>query len=314
MKAAVKRTVSSGVTAMESTNQNFSERIDFEDQTHQDSSHRGLANWNRTRLSPSHPSPNWEEELALEHFMRTQEGFWIEALRSCIGKEAAAAPDDPDGFVEWFKELQSSGPGQSDPLFDWLAEKADRVSMEWFLTQEVAGESGFDDLVALTQLKLPVEPKLELARNYWDEMGRGRMEGMHGFMLSRTVSILGLKPTNETVLWEPLALANTLIGLAASRRYTWQSVGALGVIELTAPQRVGKIAIGLKRLGYDRAARQYFDLHAVLDIKHAEDWINNIFRPLLRDQPDCCSAMAEGALMRLHIGSLCYLAYRAHLW
>ena len=48
--------------------------------------------------------------------------------------------------------------------------------MRWFLTQEVAGEAGFDDLAALTQVKMPQQAKLEIARNYWDEMGRGNPE------------------------------------------------------------------------------------------------------------------------------------------
>jgi hypothetical protein len=42
--------------------------------------------------------------------------------------------------------------------------------MQWFLTQEIAGEAGFEDLTAFTQIRLPVRPKLELARTYWDEM------------------------------------------------------------------------------------------------------------------------------------------------
>jgi hypothetical protein len=56
--------------------------------------------------------------------------------------------------------------------------------MKWFLTQEVAGEAGFEDLTALTQVKLPPRAKLELARNYWDEMGRGNAKGMHGPLLA----------------------------------------------------------------------------------------------------------------------------------
>mgnify|MGYP006139274393 CR=1 FL=1 len=49
-----------------------------------------------------------------------------------------------------------AGPGQGDPLFPWLAEQAPERAMHWFLEQEVAGEAGFEDLVALTQVKLPL--------------------------------------------------------------------------------------------------------------------------------------------------------------
>ncbi len=55
----------------------------------------------------------------------------------------------------WFVELEQLGPGQHDPLFPWLAQEASVDQMRWFLRQEVAGEAGFEDLVALTQLRLP---------------------------------------------------------------------------------------------------------------------------------------------------------------
>ena len=71
---------------------------------------------------------------------------------------AAEAPTDPDGFIAWFEELKATGPGQGDPLFPWLARHASRDELRWFLRQEVAGEAGFEDLVALTQVKMPKRP------------------------------------------------------------------------------------------------------------------------------------------------------------
>ncbi len=68
-------------------------------------------------------------------------------------------------------------------------------------------------------------------------MGRGNAKGMHGPMLEHLARRLGLKPAVETTVWEALALANTMAGLAANRRYAYHSVGALGVIEQTAPGR-----------------------------------------------------------------------------
>ena len=78
--------------------------------------------------------------------------------------------------------------------------------MKWFLTQEVAGEAGFEDLTALTQVKLPTRAKLELARNYWDEMGRGNARGMHGPLLAMLANRLGLEPRDETTVWDRLLL------------------------------------------------------------------------------------------------------------
>lgn len=276
--------------------------------------HRSLANWNRRRFQPLPPSADWAASLAEQSRMLWLEGTWIESEREGIAAFCADLPRDVEGFVAWFEGLLDNGPGQHDPLFEWLAKDADAEAMKWFLTQEAAGEAGFEDLVAMTQVKMPTPAKLELARNYWDEMGRGHEGGMHGPMLERAVTSLDLKPRIEDTVWESLALANTLTAFATTRRYAWQAVGALGVVELTAPSRVSKVAQGLKRLGFPPVVRKYFDLHALLDLKHSEDWIANILRPLIAQDPDRAPFLAEGALMRLNCGQKCFETYRKHLW
>lgn len=280
-----------------------------------DAFHRALAHFNWRRLAVQMPGPDWQHDLDDERAMRELEGYWIEDARATVADEAAAVPTDVDGFVAWFETLEASGPGQHDPLHDWLAEAASLEEMRWFLRQEVAGEAGFDDLVALTQVKLdPPQAKMELARNYWDEMGRGNQRGMHGPMLGVLAADLALEPEIETTAWESLALANTMAAFATTRRYAWHSVGALGVIELTAPTRSAKTAAGLRRLGLNDRQRRYFDLHAVLDIKHSEDWNREVLRPLLAAHPQAGRYMAEGALMRLRCGQACFARYRAELW
>lgn len=273
---------------------------------------RQLAHWNRARLAPQFPSDDWRDRLGDDLAFQRLEGGFIEELRAQVAQDAAEAPSDEDGFVAWFENLKQGGPGQHDPLFDWLAEEASEEELRWFLRQEAAGEAGFDDLVAMTQLKLPDRAKLELARNYWDEMGQGRMQAMHGPMLANLTQALELSPEIETTVWESLALANAMTAMAATRRYAWHSVGALGAIELTAPGRSAKVARGLKRLGRSANERRYFDLHAVLDVKHSADWIAEAVRPLVAKDPRRARAMAEGALMRLTCGARCFEAYRAH--
>ena len=275
--------------------------------------HRRLAVFNGKRFSPALPSPNWRASLAEDAALLVEEGDWLEAARAAVSERAAQAPCDPDGFVAWFEELERTGPGQNDPLFPWLAETATREEMRWFLTQEVAGEAGFDDLAALTQVRMPQRAKLEVARNYWDEMGRGNPKGMHGPMLEMLARRLGLDPNIETTVWESLALANTMAGLAANRRYAYQSMGALGVIEQTAPGRAALTAKGLKRLGVPASDRHYFDLHSVLDVKHSAAWNSEALHPLVAENPELAPAIAEGALMRLECGAACFRRYRQEL-
>ncbi len=244
---------------------------------------RSLAEWNHRRLSPGIPEPDWELKLARDHQMLRLEGKFVEALRAEVQAEAEAIPSDANEFVAWFEDLQQSGPGQGDPLFPWLAEEASLDEMRWFLAQEAAGEAGFDDLTAYAQVKLPPRAKLELARNYWDEMGRGNPKGMHGPMLENLIESLGLNPQVDTTVWESLALANAMTAMATTRRYAFHAVGALGVIELTAPGRSAATAAGLRRLGISGKQRHYFDLHAVLDVKHSEAWNREAICPLVAE-------------------------------
>ena len=269
-----------------------------------------LAKYNARQLQPGFPAEAWREELDGHARVTRAEGEYIEAVRAEVSSLVADIPDDVDGFIEWFEELREMGPGQGDPLFPWLADAATREDMLWFLTQEVAGEAGFDDLLAMTQVKMPVTAKLEMARNYWDEMGRGRDTAMHGPLLERLAKYLEIEPEPERVVPETLALGNAMLALARSRRYAFQSIGALGVIEMTAPTRAGFVDAGLKRLGIPAKKRIYFTLHAVLDIKHSECWNREVLRSLVSENTRCAYAIGEGAVLRLWHGARCFDRYR----
>jgi hypothetical protein len=273
-----------------------------------------LARWNRERLRPRLPADDWREAMECDQPMLALEAEFIQRLRAEASDRAAEAPSDADGFIAWFEALEQTGPGQDDPLFEWLAEVADLDQMRWYLRQEAAGEAGFDDLTAYTQVKLPQRIKLELARNYWDEMGRGNAKGMHGPMLERLVEHLQLEPAIEQTVWESLALANAMTAMATRRDHAWHALGALGVIELTAPGRSAAVAAGLKRLGVPAKARSYFDLHATLDVKHSIAWNAEGIAPAVAEDPRRARAIAEGAVVRLTCGARCFERYRRELW
>lgn len=274
--------------------------------------HMRLGRWNRTRLEPSFPAPGWRDQMQEESSLLLLEGSFLDGERQSVERMAALAPDTPAEFMEWFADLLSSGPGQGDPLFPWLATRATLDDMRWFVSQELATEAGFGDLVAMVQVKMAPGPKLEMARNYWDEMGCGHPLAMHSALLEATARELGARAARKDALWESVALSNLMIGLACNRRFAYHAVGALGAIEMTAPGRVSKVNEGLKRLGISAAGRQYFSLHASLDVRHAAEWNSGVIEPLIEGNPWIAKAIAEGALMRLKAGQACYARYRSH--
>lgn len=275
-----------------------------------DTVHRALSHWNRARLSPGRGEGDGSELLRRDERMRRLELEFVAMERRAVRQMALTAPTTADEFIAWFEALKQHGPGQGDRLFPWLAKEASFEQVKWFVEQEVAGEAGFDDLVAMTQVKLPTQAKLELARNYWDEMGRGREAGMHGPMLERLAQAVRADVQIDTTVWEALALGNLLVALAANRHFALQSVGALGAVELTAPTRATYVVEAMKRLGYGLPDYRYFALHAVLDVKHSEAWNKEVLRPLVEADPANAFPLAEGALLRLNAGLRCFDRYR----
>ena len=266
-----------------------------------------LSAFNERRLAPALPSDasvSLDEEIA----MRTRELAFVEQERLAV--DVSHVPTEPRAFVAWFESLKGRGPGENDPLFPWLAERASFEEVRWFLEQEVAGEAGFDDLVAMTQVKFDGAAKIEMGNNYWDELGRGKLTGMHGPLLGRLARALNLNPQRERVVWEALAVGNLLVAFACNRRYAYHSVGALGAIELTAPWRAAHVNAALKRHNVEE--RHYYALHATLDVKHSEQWNRDVLIPLVAQRPAAARAIAEGALMRLSAGARSFERYRRH--
>ena len=273
--------------------------------------HLKLASFNWNRLNPGEPSDDWQIEVMSNAAQQISEGTFLKQERDKIRSLASLAPTNVHGFLEWFQSQKELGPGQFDPLFDWLETEANYEQMAWFIQQEFVGEAGFDDLVALTQLKLPVQAKLELARNYWDEMGRGKANSMHGPLLDCLAEEMKVREASEEdVTWEALALGNLLVGLAANRRYAYHSLGALGAIELTSPTRAIKVANALERVGISRKATYYFRLHSTVDVVHAEDWKREVLAPIIDRNPAVAIHIVEGVLMRLNAGARCFDRYR----
>ena len=101
-----------------------------------------------------------------------------------------------------------------------------------------------------------------------------------------------------------------MMALAWNRCFAFQSVGALGVIEMTASGRAGYVVKGLNRLGVPKKQSHYFSLHAVLDVKHSEAWNREVLAPLVKEDPRRAKAVAEGALLRLWCGEQCFRRYR----
>ena len=133
-------------------------------------------------------------------------------------------------------------------------------------------------------------------------------------MLKMLAAEFAIDSDDSDVVPEALALSNLMIALATNRHYAYQSVGCLGVVELTAPDRARAVAEGLRRLGISPVGQRYYALHSTLDVQHWKAWSQEVIAPLVTAQPELMRPIAEGALLRLSAGAKCFKRYRAHLW
>jgi hypothetical protein len=183
-------------------------------------------------------------------------------------------------------------------VYEWLAVEADRAEVVEFLSLEGGPDGGFDDLVAACQIGLDGEPKLELARNYWDEMGNGSVARVHTELHRKLQRALGLVcPPREV---QPLAALerSVLTGLlATNRRLQPEMLGALGLLELQAGPRCRKVVAALERLGEGDDALDFYVEHATVDPRHGKDWVDNAVAPLEED-PRWARGMVRGARWR----------------
>ncbi|HVE63906.1 MAG TPA: iron-containing redox enzyme family protein [Mycobacteriales bacterium] len=195
--------------------------------------------------------------------------------------------------------------------YEWVARDASYDELVQFLALEGGPDGGFDDLVAACQIGLAGEPKLEMARNYWDEMGNGAAERVHTVLHDDLVRAIDMPRVPRSA--QPVeALERAALGglFAANHWLQPEMVGALGLIELQAGPRCRKVLAGLERTGAGSGAIPFYAEHAEVDPRHGQDWLVNAIAPLVRERPEWGSRMLRGAAWRSHVNA----AFFERLW
>lgn len=199
-------------------------------------------------------------------------------------------------------------------LYAWLAESASNGDLCTYLSLEGGPDGGFDDLVALCQVGIDGEAKLELATNYWDEMGRGSAAAVHTELHRRMARALGLRdiarPSQPTESLERSLLGSTL---ATNRALQPELIGALGLLELQAGPRCRRVVRGLKRLGAGDDALAFYEEHAVADPRHGKDWLDHVVEPIAREFPEWGARIVQGARWRSTVNARFFAAAPAWL-
>ncbi len=188
--------------------------------------------------------------------------------------------------------------------YEWLARSATWPEVVRFLALEGGPDGGFDDLVALCQVGLTGRPKLELATNYWDELGNGSLDAVHTVLHDRLVAAIDMPhiPVSEQ---PEAALERAALGGLLSTNHWLQPemLGALGLIELQAGPRCRKVLAAFDRVGAPAEAYPFYTEHAEVDPRHGKDWLDNAIVPIVAERPEWGERILRGALWRSSVNA-----------
>jgi hypothetical protein len=264
------------------------------------------------RLPHQGTSENQFHPLACE-VMRILEQPWERDMIARAHRQQPVSestlPQDGAAFAGWYRQAAFMHPLYEHDLYAFLSSEATRPQIEWFLTMEAAGEAAFDDLVALGQIGTRGEVKMEMAQNFWDEMGNGKTHAVHTHLFYRLIEGLAIEPPEADDLpWQVLSGVNVMLWACLARRNAFRAQGALGAVELLAPQRCTRLVHGAIRLGIAKRTVSYYGAHAIIDIGHAEGWLEHVVAPQVDSVPASRVGIAEGLLVRAD-ASLDYFDY-----
>jgi hypothetical protein len=184
-------------------------------------------------------------------------------------------------------------------IYKWLARDADWSQIVQFLTLEGGPDAGFDDLVAACQIGVFGQAKLELATNYWDEMGNGSLDDVHTTLHDRLVAALDIGHLDPHELPTSALARSALCGMLAANRWLQpEMLGALGLIELQAGPRCRLVLQAFDRCRAPADAYPFYEVHADVDPRHGKDWLDNVIAPTVAAQPELAPRIVKGALWR----------------
>ena len=241
------------------------------------------------------------------------EGDWLAELEASW--EAAGPLNRCEGPREVVQAMRAVAAKDRLPeAYRWLAKTATSEQLVRFLALEGGPDGGFDDLVAVCQVGLAGSAKLELGKNYWDEMGQGDPAGVHTELHSRLVRALEL-PTVPRPELPVEALERAAFGglLATNRWLQPEMIGALGLLELQAGPRCRLVLQALDRLGAPADAYPFYVEHAEVDPVHGKDWMDKAIEPLAGERPEWGPRMVKGAWWRATLNLQFFAAVTAAL-
>lgn len=215
-------------------------------------------------------------------------------------------PEDPKKFARWLRNYCQEHELFKHPLLTYLKE-GDFEDFKGYFYYDSSFDTPQVELYARATVGLPDEaPRIEISKNYWDEMGLGVQSDCHGTWSTRFTNDINLFEEDKYWLDHFKEIpAETLEKFIVSQyvslyRKNWLNViGHLGATEIYDPILNVKIIQLGRNYGLSDETLEYFIQHVKVDAIHSRDWLNKVVIPLVSEDKDYRWGIARGAEMNL---------------
>jgi hypothetical protein len=254
-------------------------------------------------------SREWEPGLL--EFELAAEAMLIAAVRDELrDPDPALEPDEVAAAI--FAAVEADDE-DAPPLSRYLEGRATIEQFREFVIHRSAYQLKEADPHTFAMPRIQGPAKAAMVEIQADEYGGGRFERMHSQLFATTMSELGLDPTPGAYVGRigasTLAGVNLISAFSLRRRWRGALVGHLAGFEITSPGPNRRYAAGLRRLGIDQPATEFYDEHVEADSVHENIAAYDLAGGLAHQEPELSGQILFGVRALL----VCERRFASHL-
>jgi hypothetical protein len=238
--------------------------------------------------------PDWEWEPSLLGLRHRLEQRFMEAVREAVPARDSIEPTEVGALLF---DLAAADEGPS--LSRYLQREGTAEQFREFAIHRSAYQLKEADPHTWAIPRLHGAPKAAMVEVQADEYGSGVPERVHATLFARAMDALGLDSAYGAYLdripGSTLATVNLISALGLSRRWRGALAGHLAMFEITSPLPNSRYAKGLRRLGFDGDAVEFFDEHVEADSVHENIAAYDLAQGLAVQEPPLASEIVWGA-------------------
>ncbi|MNJ20377.1 hypothetical protein D3C77_147100 [compost metagenome] len=241
------------------------------------------------------------------------ESNWLREEESLVGHKKL--PTTKDGFLTWYLMFEKKMNNDINFFIDYLRRRASVEQVAYYICMEEMVDGSFDDLMAVVQLGMPIECKMVAGENYWDEMGNGDFAAVHTTMFRTSskymrdlLSAAGIRVDSPPQ--ECLMNGNILLMWAVRREYNIRLIGAMGLVEGSAPVRFSATTAAMERLNLPKEVIAYHKAHISIDTRHSTAWYETVLEHYSGCGKEVVRELSLGVMIRYNVA----LRYYKHMY